>query len=298
MAERLVSLETIEIEYDGAIARVCLNRPTRRNAASPKMVDEFQEALDRLEDDDAVRVVVIKGRGNTFCSGYDVKAHYTSETGEPEPKRTQPQDMVFNERSARNYMRLWEMHKATIAQVEGYCLGGGLMLAMQCDLVYAASDALIGQPQARSLGMSPEFGMWPLTIGVRQTKELLFTGDVVTGDEAAKLGMVNRAFSADELESYVEWVAARIALTPPDMILFSKLAVNEAAEGMGYRDMVRAAVHANTFEHFLDSNYEFRSQVQTSENVSTATTARDKAYGGIVPRDAAWEAHKKARDAD
>jgi enoyl-CoA hydratase len=297
MVERLVSLETVEIEYDGAIARVCLNRPERRNAVSPTLVEEFQQALDIVETDDAVRVVVVKGRGNTFCSGYDVKAHYTSETGEPEPKRTQPEDVRWNQRTARNYMRLWEMHKATIAQVEGYCLAGGLMLAMQCDLVYVATDALIGQPQARALGMSPEFGMWPLTIGLRQTKELLFTGDVVTGEEAARLGMVNRALPPDELESYVEWMAARVALTPPEMIQFSKLAVNEVAEAVGYREMVRAAVHANTFEHFLDSNYQFREQVQAADSARAAMTARDEAYGGVVPRDAAWEAYKKARDA-
>src|SRR5438128_9171 len=180
---RVVRLETIDVEYEGAVGRVCLNRPERRNALSPTMVGEFQAALDLMEEDDAVRVVVIKGRGRTFCSGYDLKAYSKGE--EPGPKRAQSDDLVLCEQTAKSYVRLWEMPKPTIAQIEGYCLAGGIMLGLQCDLVYASTDALIGQPQAATLGTSVEFGLWPLTIGPRQTKELLFTGDVVTGADGA-----------------------------------------------------------------------------------------------------------------
>jgi enoyl-CoA hydratase len=291
---RIVRFATIEVEYDGPVARVCLNRPDRRNAVSPTMVQEFQDALDLVEHDDAVRVVVVKGRGGTFCSGYDLKAHYSGEDGqEPEPKRAQSDDLVWCEQTAKGYVRLWDMNKPTIAQIEGYCLAGGVMLGLQCDLVYAATDALIGQPQARALGMSVEFGLWPLTVGLRQTKELLYTGDVVTGEEAARLGMVNRALPPDEIEAYVDWMADRIALTPAAMLQITKRAVNEVADAMGYREMVRAAVYADTLQHYLDSNHEFRAQVQAADSARAAVKERDKAYGGIISRDHAWQLHQE-----
>lgn len=294
---RVVSLETIEVEYDEGVGRICLNRPERRNAVSPTMVREFQQALDMVEHDDDVRVVVVKGRGGTFCSGYDMKAHFSGEDGnEPQPKRPQHEDLLWCERTARSYVRLWEMNKPTIAQIDGYCLAGGVMLGLQCDLIYVASDALIGQPQARALGMSVEFGLWPLTMGLRQTKEMLYTGDVVTGQEAADIGMVNRALPPEELESYVDWMAKRIALTPAAMLQISKRAVNDVADAMGYREMIRAAVYADTFQHYLDSNSEFRAQVQADTSARAAIKERDRAYGGIVARDRAWELHKAESD--
>lgn len=292
-----IELRTARVQLDGLIARVALNRPERRNAVSPQLVADFQEALDIVEADDASSVVIIKGLGPSFCSGYDMTAHVVGEDGsEPPPPRSQWQDYTWTSAQAHGYVRLWRMRKPTIAQVHGYCLAGGCMLALQCDLVYVAKDALIGQPQVRALGMNPDFALWPLTIGLRQTKELLFTGDLVSGEEAAALGMVNRALPAKELEPYVEWMAARIAQTPRGMLQFSKQAVNDAAEAMGYSGVLQAGIYADTLQHFLDSNRSFKDELLTDRSARAAVRERDRRYGGLRPRQDLWPGPSAAAD--
>lgn len=281
--------ETLIVDLSAPVTTITLNRPERKNAVDPQMIDEFDRVFDELEKRDDITVVVIKGAGNSFCSGYDIKAHFRGDgLGEAEQKRPQYQDLQWNKSTVERWTRLWNMPKVTIAQVHGYCLAGGLMIALQCDLVYVADDAKIGQPMARRMAMTPDFSLWPLTIGLRQTKELLFTGDLVTGAEAARLGMVNRSMPEAELDEYVSWLAGRIALASPGMLQTHKFAVNEVADAMGYRAMLTASIHADTVQHYLDENHEFRASVQNSKDMHGPLATRDKAYGGVVTRDEAW----------
>ncbi len=297
---------TAELAYQDLIVDLCapvttitLNRPERKNAITPEMIEQFDRLFDELDSRDDITVVVLKGAGDAFCSGYDIKAHFRGVgLGEAETKRPQYQDLQWNKATVERWSRLWTMPKVTIAQVHGYCLAGGLMLALQCDLVYVADDAKIGQPMARRMAMTPDFALWPLTIGLRQTKELLFTGDLVTGEEAARLGMVNRSMPADELDEYVAWLSNRIALASPAMLQTHKFAVNEVADALGYRAMLTASIHADTLQHYLDENHEFRASVQDSPDMRGPLAARDRAYGGVVTRGDAWERHKSERVAD
>jgi enoyl-CoA hydratase len=290
---KIAEFETAFVERDGAVGRVVLNRPDRRNSISPQLVTDFQRALDVVEADDETAVVIVKGVGKAFCSGYDMTAHVVGDgQGTPPLPRAQAEDFAWTAQTAANYTRLWQLRKPTIAQVHGYCLAGGCMLALQCDLVYVAEAALIGQPQVRALGMNPDFALWPLTIGLRRSKELLYTGDVVSGAEAAEMGMVNRALPADELESYVEWMAARIALVPQPMLQYTKQAVNEAADAMGYQGMVLAGIHADTLQHFLDSNHAFKQQLLEDKSARKAVQARDRQQGGLRSRAELWEEFK------
>jgi enoyl-CoA hydratase len=293
---RISELETAYVERDGNVGRIVLNRPERRNAINPQLVVDFQRALDVVEADDEISVVIVKGEGSAFCSGYDMTAHVVGDGDSPPPKRREQwEDYTWTARTARNYTRLWEMRKPTIAQVHGYCLAGGCMLALQCDLVYVAEDALIGQPQVRALGMNPDFALWPLTIGLRQSKELLYTGDVVSGTEAAQLGMVNRALPAGDLEAHVEWMAGRIALVPGPMLQFTKQAVNEAADAMGYRGMLLAGIHADTFQHFLDSNEAFKEKLRADRGAKMAVNERDRRQGGLRARTTLWDEYLRER---
>jgi len=287
------SYDTLIVDLSAPVTTITLNRPERKNAVSPEMIDEFDRVLDELDARDDITVVVIKGAGSSFCSGYDIKAHFRGAgMGEPEAKRAQYEDLQWNKQTVARWARLWDMPKVTIAQVHGYCLAGGLMIALQCDLVYAADDAKIGQPMARKMAMTPDFSLWPLTIGLRQTKELLFTGDLVTGAEAARLGMVNRSMPESELDEYVSWLADRIALASPGMLQTHKFAVNEVADAMGYRAMLTASIHADTVQHYLTENHEFRASVQDSAGMRGPLQNRDRAYGGVVTRDEAWARRK------
>lgn len=287
--------ENLIVDLRAPVTTITLNRPERKNAISPEMIVELERVLDELDRRDDITVVVLKGAGGSFCSGYDMKAHFRGAgMGEAEAKRPQYQDLQWNRSTVERWARLWNMPKVTIAQVQGYCLAGGLMLALQCDLVYVADDAKIGQPMARRMAMTPDFSLWPLTIGLRQTKELLFTGDLVTGQEAAQLGMVNRAMPESQLDDYVSWLADRIALASPGMLQTHKFAVNEVADAMGYRAMLTAAIHADTVQHYLDENHQFRASVQKSTDMHAPLAARDKAYGGVVTRDEAWSNHQSS----
>jgi enoyl-CoA hydratase len=291
-----VQLETIVAEFNTPIATITLNRPERKNAVNPRMIEEFDLLFDELKQRDDITVVVIKGAGTSFCSGYDIKAHFRGVgMGEAEAKRAQYEDLQWNRETVARWSQLWDMPKVTIAQVHGYCLAGGLMIALQCDLVYAADDAKFGQPMARKMAMTPDFSVWPLTIGIRQTKELLFTGDLVTGHEAASMGMINRALPADELNDYVSWLASRIALASPGMLQSHKFAVNEVADAIGYRQMLTAGIHADTIQHYLDENHAFRESVQNSPDMKAPLANRDKEYGGVITRDDAWQVEKKRR---
>lgn len=285
--------ETLIVDLSAPVTTITLNRPGRKNAPDPQMLEEFDRVFDELDKRDDITVVVLKGAGDSFCSGYDMKAHFRGDgMGEAEQKRPQYQDLQWNKSTVERWTRLWNMPKVTIAQVHGYCLAGGLMIALQCDLVYVADDAKIGQPMARKMAMTPDFSLWPLTIGLRQTKELLFTGDLVTGTEAARLGMVNRSMPESELDEYVSWLADRIALASPGMLQTHKFAVNEVADAMGYRAMLTASIHADTVQHYLTENHEFRASVQNSDGMRGPLANRDRAYGGVVTRDEAWARRK------
>jgi enoyl-CoA hydratase len=287
------AFESLLVAERGPVVTLTLNRPERRNALSPQMIEEIGSFFDLLDARDDLTVLVLKGSGVSFCTGYDMKAHFRGAgMGEAEKKRPQYQDLQWNRRTVALWSRLWDMPKVTVAQVHGYCVAGGLMLAMQCDLVYVAEDARIGQPIARRMAMTPDFAMWPLTIGLRRTKELLYTGDLVTGHEAALIGMVNRAVPAEDLDEYVAFMGDRIGLAGPGMLQSHKYAVNEVADAMGYRQMLHASIHADTLQHYLEENFRFRAMVQESTGVREAVTDRDAAYGGIVTTDEAWQKYR------
>ncbi|MGV9802167.1 enoyl-CoA hydratase-related protein [Mycobacterium sp. NPDC003449] len=289
-----IQFDDCYVELSGAIARIVLDRPDRHNAIGPRMEAEFQQCLDIVEADGASRVVVVKGNGRSFCSGYDLRDHVVGVGGSAPKRRSQWDDLTWTDATARRYERLWRLSKPTIAQVHGYCVAGGCMVALQCDLVYVADDAIIGQPQARTLAMMAGFVNWPLTIGTGATKELFMTGDLIDGTEAAALGMVNKALPAAELQAYVEWTAARIAAMPEGSCQIAKHAVNEVADAMGYQGVNAAATHGVVLHHYLPANAQFKEQVRSAGRAREAVSARDAQHGGMVPRRRVWQSMRDA----
>lgn len=289
-----MSDETIEydggviLEVSGAKSRIILNRPEKRNAISPGLEQAVHQALLRIDEDDDVKVVILKGNGPAFCAGADLDAIPAKE-GDAPWFGTQERDVhnmmrytrsgSVSKRPAGSWSQLWYFRKPTIAQVHGYCYAAGVQPAMNCDLVVAAEDALIGQPQLRAQGFIPDFAMWPLTVNPRILKRLFFTGDPVTGAEAAEIGMITKAVPAEELEEYTEWLAERIAAMPADMLSYGKLLLNSAYDIMGLPAMMREAAVFDVFGHFSEASETFGRLVQEG-GVKAAIEWRDEAFGG------------------
>ena len=228
-------------EREDRIGYLVLNRPKKHNAISAKLKNAADTAITDLLDDDHVRVIVVRGEGKSFCSGNDLSPDES--IGLKSSKhRTSAQGMHWVLGEIATWRRLWECSKPTIAQVHGHCVAGGLMIAMECDLVVAANDALFGQPEARAIGLAPDHGLWPLTAGIRHTKEMLFTSRLITGVEAANMGMINRAVPLESLDKEVFDLASEIAKTSSEMLTIQKASVNAAAEAMGMSGIRESAV--------------------------------------------------------
>ena len=278
---------TIRYERDDRVGVVTLARPDRRNAISPTMLVELEDAFVRADDDRRVHVVVVRGDGPSFCSGYDLQGSgYEAFGVDPEQGRgTSPaidDDLWRLEQGQRRLLSIFDLHKPVIAQVHGYCVAGGTDLALTCDLVLAAEDALIGFPPVRSMG-SPPHHLWTYLMGPQWAKRMLLTGDLLTGIDAARLGLVLDAVPAGELADEVMTLARRIALVDHHLLAANKRQVNLALELMGARTMQRLAAEIDVRGHQSRAMREF-GRVAMEQGMSEAVKARDEPFGDPVIR--------------
>ena len=253
--------ELVLLERRGRLGLLTLNRPDRLNAITATMRDLFAARLEELLQDREVRVIVVRGAGRAFCAGYDLTPGESMEKTSS-GQRTAADDLAWIRLEMATFQRLWDCHKPTIAQVHGHCIAGGAMLAMECDLVIASDDALIGQPESRMVGLLPDHALWPLTVGIRMTKELLFTSRLMTGHQAAEAGMINRAVPAGELEETVLALAEEIAKTPAEMLAIQKEAANAAATAMGIDGVRASGVVFDSLAHHGRSARHFRRTIR------------------------------------
>ncbi len=232
-----MSYECIDYTVGDGIARIVLNRPERLNAINTQLVADLRAAVIAANDDAAVRVLILSGAGRAFCAGYDLdwgtKAEDATQkamSGQWDPVR----DYLGMSRNVRAYMSLWESPKPVIAQVHGWCVGGGTDLALCSDLIFMSTDAQIGYPPARVWG-EPTTMMWVYRLGMEHAKRLMLTGASLTGVEAERLGLASKAVPADELAGEAEAMARKLATIPLNQLVMSKLLVNQAYENMGLR---------------------------------------------------------------
>jgi enoyl-CoA hydratase len=244
-------------ERIGAVARLTLNRPAQHNPLTPRCIRELLDAVSRAGSDPDVRAVVIRGSGRSFSSGYGILPDDLL-PNDTVPGDTEPGDVAapagiegdvaaMLELSA-GWAKVWDCSIPVVAQVHGNCLAGGTDLALNCDIVVAADDARIGFPPVRSMGVPPT-NMWLYHLGPQWTKRLLFTGDTVTGSEAASIGLVQAAVPASGLEDYALALATRIALVGRDMLTANKRVVNEGVELMGRSRLQRFAALNDAVAH-------------------------------------------------
>jgi enoyl-CoA hydratase len=225
--------DTVLYEAADAVATLTLNRPERRNALTPELVEDFDAALARARDDAEVRVVRLRGAGSAFCAGYDIGWGSASMQ---EAEAGEPWDPAADYRTMRRfvdaYMALWRSPKPVVAQVHGYCVAGGTDFALCSDLIVCAEDCRIGYPPARVWG-SPTTAMWMYRLGLERSKRLLLTGDAIDGRRAVEWGLASEAVPEAELEAAGLRLARRVALLPHNQAAMMKLLVNQAFEQMG-----------------------------------------------------------------
>ena len=225
--------DTVLYEAADAVATLTLNRPERRNAITPQLVEDFEAALARALADDEVRVVRLRGAGSAFCAGYDIgwgsESMQAAEAGAPWDPIADYQTM---RRFVDAYMALWRSPKPVVAQVHGYCVAGGTDFALCSDLIVCAEDSRIGYPPARVWG-SPTTAMWMYRLGLERSKRLLLTGDAIDGARAVQWGLASEAVPAAQLEEAGLALARRVALLPHNQAAMMKLLVNQAFEQMG-----------------------------------------------------------------
>ena len=228
---------------DGRVGRIGLNRPEKLNALSQELLYELNDALHAMEADDSIRSIIVRGEGRAFSAGYDLTPSGGRGADAVVRRHKQHDDkgrrLLMGIRTGMQqitdiHLYFWNMAKITIAQVHGYAVAGGCELAMMADLVVAADDAQLGHPGLRGLGTSRTGVIWPLVIGMRKAKELYYTGENVTGEEAEEIGMINYSWPKDELTDRTIAFADRIAVMSADHLAILKLNMNRFYEKHGH----------------------------------------------------------------
>ena len=235
--------QTLLCEQDGAVLRITINRAHVLNAQSRLTIEEIDGALAQAAQDSSVRVIIVAAAGEHFSSGHDLGSK--DELADRE-RRGYPRELPgVWERSSELYLdatlRWRDLPKPTIAQVQGYCIMGGLMLASACDLIVASEDARFADRAVRWGGAHVQYFSLPWDVGPRKAKEHLFTGDYLTAEEALRLGLVNRVVSRERLEEETMALARRIALQDPFALRLAKLSVNSMVDEMGQRNAIISA---------------------------------------------------------
>jgi enoyl-CoA hydratase len=254
------------------VRRITLNRPEKRNALSNHLRTELYGVLEQADTDPAISVMIIRGAGKCFSSGYDL----SSNTLADQPWHTAKGDGNWSRHVVEGHFRVWDLQKPVIAQVHGYCLAGGSELASSCDLVYVAEDAEIGYPPVRLMS-PPDMQFHPWLVGMRNAMELMLTGDAISGTVAAQMGFANRAYPAADLEHAVLEIAERVAKIPVDLQQLNKRSVHRAMEVMGMRTALRAGTEIQAMGFHQASSKEYFGKLM--QGVSKALDARDEKFG-------------------
>ncbi|KAH7358806.1 enoyl-CoA hydratase family member [Plectosphaerella cucumerina] len=265
---------------DGKVAYLTLNRPQHFNAIDSELPREVREAVQKANKDPRVHCIVLKGSGPGFCGGYDLGVFAErAERGRTDGSQDVGAgydplvDYSMMKENTECFAELFHSAKPTIAQVHGAAVAGGSDLALSCDLVVMADDARIGYPPARVWGC-PTTAMWTLRVGVEKAKRMLFTGDLISGKEAAAMGLVLRSVPGDELEAAVALLTDRIKTVPVNQNWMHKLVINGYAEAQ----VERAQKLATIFDGITRNSPEGVAwqKLAQAEGFKAAVAARDE----------------------
>ena len=273
------------------IARITLNNPERMNPLSWEMLSELDNALVTAEKDDNVKVIVIKGAGRCFSSGYELGRTLIGD--EPRGRKAEEwQGSLWNSRAhtsghADYWFRVWDMWKIVISQVHGYCFGGATELATICDLMVISDNCWYGYPITRyqNVGDVGAHNAWH--VGLKRAMELQL-GRILTGKEAYEWGLANYCFPAEELEEQTTKIAKRVAIMDPELLMLHKTMVHRTFEVMGFRTAEYYSAEYDTFGHARRSmrkipEYEKWNELKDKYGLGKALKMMHKPFGGLMP---------------
>lgn len=266
----------------GPVRRLTLDRPDQHNPLTPRCIRELLSCVAEAGSDPEVKAVVIRGSGRSFSSGYGVLAEDV-EVEAPSPTAGGiERDVASMLELVSGWATVWECPIPVIAQVHGNCLAGGTDLALHCDIVIAAEDARIGFPPVRSMGVPPT-NMWLYHLGPQWTKRLLFTGDTISGAEAAAIGLAQASVPVGDLDEYVSALASRIGLVGRDLLTANKRVVNQGVELMGRSQLQRFAVLNDAVAHRSSDARAFTTRA-AEVGLKQAVRERDAPFEQAEPR--------------
>jgi len=277
---------------EGAVAKITLNRPETLNAMDVEVTEDILRALTQAEDDDDVKAVILKGAGRAFSTGYDLSRVYYvygGGTGKPEEKKRRPSQrsrLKYDRWRSETLRRIFTCPKVTIAQVHGYCIGGGLYTVLCCDLAVAAANAMIGHSEQRLVfaGAMYVLPIEIMLIGQKKARELLLTGNLIDGNEAERIGLVNKAVPEDKLEEETLRMAQAITLMPRDGLAIGKSIAMVAYDTLGLTSSFNQGLLGHTMAtniRFEEDEFNFL-KMRRDLGVREAIKARDKRYEGLI----------------
>ncbi|WP_306361445.1 crotonase/enoyl-CoA hydratase family protein [Nocardia sp. CC227C] len=304
---------TLTYEVTGRIARITFNRPERGNAITADTPVELAAAVEQADLDPRVHVIVVSGRGKGFCGGYDLSifaegagsggfgpAGGTADGGVLDPvvqaRNHDPRgtwdpmvDYQMMSRFNRGFASLLYANKPTVAKVHGFAIAGGTDIALFADQIVCAEDARFGYPPTRTWGI-PAAGMWAHRVGDQRAKRLLFTGDSLSGRQAAEWGLAIEAPTAERLDERTEELLRRISLVPINQLIMAKLALNSALLNQGVANSGMVSTVFDGVSRHTREGYAFQMRSMTA-GFREAVRERDEPFGD-------WKRAQFARNGD
>jgi enoyl-CoA hydratase len=292
-------LSTMTYERDGRVARITLDRPARGNGITLEMPRELAACVERANLDPEVHAIALAGNGSGFCGGYDLVASAErmqegfGQDAAPEGSPLDPAvqaanhdpeavwdpvvDFQMMSRNVRGFMSLFASDKPVLCKVHGYCVAGGTDMALCSDLLVIADDAKIGYPPARVWGV-PTTAVWAHRVGPEKAKRLLFTGDCLSGAEAAEWGLATEAAPAAGLDERFEALLERVARVPVNQLVMMKLLVNSTVAAQGLQTTQVLGTVFDGIARHTPEGYEFQRRAAEA-GFKQAVRERDEPYG-------------------
>lgn len=273
-----MSDKSVILEKDGRIGRIFLNRPEVMNAIHDDLPKDLADCIEAANDDDDIHVIVLSGKGEAFCAGYDL-TYYAEGNGANNVTQEMPwdpmQDYKFMKRNTECFMKIWRSYKPVIAKVHGFAVAGGSDIALCSDMIIMAEDAQIGYMPVRVWGC-PTTAMWVYRLGAQKAKRMLFTGDKISGVEAAEMGLALEAVPADKLDARVDELAHRISTVPKNQLMMQKLMINQAYENMGLENTQMIATVFDGITRHSPEGLNFKAR---SEEMGWKQSVRERDQG-------------------
>jgi enoyl-CoA hydratase len=269
-------MSIILTETKDFITYITLNNPSKMNALSDELWEEFGNVMDRVTADDMTKVIVIRGTEKAFSAGWDL-------TPKKPPKK--PPANVIEWKATTEFMngsmwKVWNCPKPVIAQVRGYCLGGGCDLSMVCDLTFASEGAVFGEPEIM-FNSHPPFEIVAWVLGLKKAKQFILTGEYIDAKEAERVGLITKCLPDDELDAEVKRVATRMSRMPVVAMMMNKRSLNRCFEYAGLRDGIEAGADgfAMTLSYISPEKRKFN-YLTAHEGTRAAIKWRDAYFAG------------------